>query len=80
MMLLAFANLPASVSEPLEMLLGYVMWFICLAAVARLLWIGGEMGWARRTGEDFAETPAFVFVGLIVASAASGIAGALLSF
>ena len=79
-MISAWGGMPSQVTEPLEQVLGYALWFVMVAAVGRLLWIGGEMGYHRhRPGDvDPPDAPTWVFVGLIIASTASGIGAALL--
>lgn len=77
--LVAVGGLPPAVTEPLQQLIGWTMWLICLAAVGRLIWIGGEMGHHRSDpSSEPPDSPVWVFVGLIVAASSSGIAGALL--
>ncbi|MBY4575989.1 hypothetical protein ACN94_20805 [Gordonia paraffinivorans] len=79
--LAAGSDLPKDVTEPLNLLLGWIMWLICIAAIARLFWIAGQMGHVQdHPASDPPDTPLGVIIGLIVASSASGIAGALLSF
>lgn len=79
--LAAAGDLPKDVTAPLNQLLGWIMWLICLAGIARLLWIGGQMGHVHdHPAADPPDSPLGVVIGLIVASAATGIAGALLVF
>ncbi|WFN95158.1 MULTISPECIES: hypothetical protein [Gordonia] len=72
--------MPPEVTDPLEKVLGYALWMVMAAAVGRLMWIGGEMSYHRHQPGDTQppDTPTWVFVGLIVASSASGIGAALL--
>lgn len=81
-MITAWGGMPNTVTDPLEQVLGFALWFVTLAAVGRLVWIGGEMSYHRHhPGETQPpDTPVWVFVGLIIASSASGIAAALLQF
>lgn len=81
-MLSAWGGLPSEVTQPLEQVLGYGLWFVMLACVGKLIWIGGSMSYHRHhPGEvDPPDTPMWALVGLIVASSATGIAAALLQF
>lgn len=74
-------DLPSEVTRPLNQLLGWIMWLLCVAAIARLLFIGGQMGHAHNNphGEP-PDTPLGVVLGLCLGGAAAGIAGALLTF
>ncbi len=77
--LLSVGGMPDTVTEPLTQLLGWASWLACLGAVGRLIWIGAEFGHAKQTGDGSPETPVWVLIGVIVVSASSGIAAALLS-
>lgn len=79
-LLTSATELPAAVTQPFNQLLGWIMWLLCLSGIARLLVIGGQMGHAREHGHDAPDTPVGVFIGLIVATSAAGIAAALVSF
>lgn len=50
-------QLPEAVTGPFEQLLGWVLWLICLAGVARLCWIGGQMGHAHHNPHSDPPTP-----------------------
>lgn len=70
----------ATFTQEFNTLLGWLMWLVCLAAVGRLLWIGGHMGYSHNHPHtEPHDSPAVVLIGLIVAASASGIAGALLT-
>lgn len=74
-------DLPSAVTTPLNQLLGWVMWLLCVAAIARLLFIGGQMGHAHNNPHaEPPDTPLGVVLGLCFGGAAAGIAGALLTF
>lgn len=61
-------------------LLGWIFWLICAAAVGRLIWIGGHMGYSHNhPNVEPPDSPAIVLVGLVLAGSASGIAAALLT-
>ncbi|NED69069.1 hypothetical protein G3I15_49940 [Streptomyces sp. SID10244] len=74
-------DLPDTVTQPFNQLLGWILWLLCLAGVARLFWIGGQMGHAHHNPHaDPPDTPLGVVVGLMVGSSAVGIAAALVTF
>lgn len=73
--------IPAEAISALEKLIGWLLWLVCAAGVLRLMWIGAQVGHDRNhPSSDPPDSPLGVFVGLIVASSASGIAAALLTF
>lgn len=75
------ADLPETVTEPFNQLLGWILWLLCLAGVARLFWIGGQLGHSHHNPHaDPPDTPLGVVVGLMVGSSAVGIAAALVTF
>ena len=76
-------ELPPEVKEPLLQVLGWLLWLAFLSFTARLIYAGGRFAWARSRSLGDGEATVDVVVTLVwtvIASAASGIAAAILTF
>ncbi|MEU9214592.1 hypothetical protein AB0D27_43735 [Streptomyces sp. NPDC048415] len=73
-MLLADAYVPGrNVTGPLDQVLGYMAWFVTVAAVAGLMIIGSRMAIALRSGEGEEHLSQFALVmGACVIGATAG--------
>ncbi|WP_196812263.1 hypothetical protein [Nocardia sp. CNY236] len=79
---LAYKQMPAEVTDQLRQVFGWLLWGVEVALIARLIWVGGRLGW-----EFFRPPPgppaapaevARVLVSWIFATVAWPIAGSLL--
>ncbi|MEV0297057.1 hypothetical protein [Nocardia sp. NPDC050710] len=43
--MLAYKELPAEVTEPLQQLFRWLLWLVETGLIARLAWVGGRAGW-----------------------------------
>jgi hypothetical protein len=82
MTILAYKQLPDSVTSPLHQMLDWLLWGVWLALLARLVWVGGRLGWEHfrpppgppESGGDLVRS----LVAWVIASAAWPIATELL--
>lgn len=74
---------PAEVTEPLVQLLQYLLWFAFAIFTVRIVWAAGRLAYTRSQSPHETEGSQSIVVTLIAsvfASAASGIAAAVLTF
>jgi len=81
----AAKSLPPEVREPLLQVLGWLLWLVCLGFVALLIWAGARFAYQRHNPHaaheaDAGADVAVTLIAAVVASGASGIAAALLTF
>ncbi|MFF2088607.1 hypothetical protein ACFVVM_32890 [Nocardia sp. NPDC058176] len=81
-MFLLAAEMPAEVSEPLELLLGWFLWLVTLGLAVVLMYRGAVLWNAWRRASDFSEISTELVlpvVGTIIATTAAAVAAALLT-
>ena len=74
---------PTEVTEPLVQLLQYLLWFAFAIFPIRLIWAAGRLAYTRRESPhetDAAQSIVVTLISAVFASAATGIAAALLTF
>ncbi len=74
---------PTEVTEPLVQLLQYLLWFAFAIFTIRLNWARGRLSYTRREAPhetDAAQSIVVTLISAVFASAATGIAAALLTF
>jgi hypothetical protein len=74
---------PTEVTEPLVQLLQYLLWFAFAIFTIRLIWAAGRLAYARNQSPhetDAGQSIVVTLISAVFASAATGIAAALLTF
>ena len=70
------AQMPATVTGPLEQLLGWLGWLVALLCVARVMWCAALLALAHYRGEG-AEGVTGALLGGVLLGSAGAVAGAL---
>lgn len=80
---LAFKTPPPEVTDPIMTLLRYLLWFAFAIFTISMIWAAGRLAYTRSQSPhetDSAQTIVVILIVSVMASDASGIAAALLSF